>query len=113
MSVTETGARECRLFIGGRWVDAGAGRAFDDHDPYTGKVVARVAAGDRDDARRAVEAAAAAFPAWSTSPPAERQRIFLGAADELETRRDDVVSWLARETGCSFGFGMFQMGFVA
>ena len=27
-------------------------------------------------------------------------------------RRDEVVSWLARETGCTFGFGMFQMGFV-
>jgi acyl-CoA reductase-like NAD-dependent aldehyde dehydrogenase len=44
--------------------------------------------------------------------PAERQRIFLAAADILESRRDEVVSWLARETGCTFGFGMFQMGFV-
>ncbi len=23
------------------------------------------------------------------------------------------MAWLARETGCTFGFGMFQMGFVA
>src|SRR5205085_9862464 len=61
---------------------------------------------------RAVEAAAAAFPAWSQSPPAERQRIFLKAADVLEGRLDDVVEQLARETGCSFGFGMFQMSFV-
>ena len=44
--------------------------------------------------------------------PRVRQGIFLRAADALEARRDEVVSLLARETGCTFGFGMFQMGFV-
>ena len=53
-----------------------------------------------------------AAPGWAQSPPAERQRIFLAAADILESRRDEVVSWLARETGCTFGFGLFQLGFV-
>src|SRR5262249_49171746 len=54
-----------------------------------------------------------AFASWSATPPAERQRVFLKAADVLESRNDEVVGLLARETGCSFGFGMFQMGFVA
>src|SRR5262245_22276553 len=93
-------------------MDAASGSTFDDHDPFTGDVVARVPAGGRDDARRAIEAAAAAFPAWSETPPAVRQGIFLKAADALEARRDEVVSMLARETGCTFGFGMFQMTFV-
>ncbi|MGH2816819.1 MAG: aldehyde dehydrogenase family protein, partial [Actinomycetota bacterium] len=74
--------------------------------------MAKVAAGTREDARRAVEVASAAFPAWSQTPPAERQRIFLAAADILERRSDEVVGLLARETGCTYGFGMFQMGFV-
>ena len=30
----------------------------------------------------------------------------------LEGRRDEVLDLLARETGCTFGFGMFQLGFV-
>ncbi len=34
------------------------------------------------------------------------------AATILERRRDEVVALLARETGCTFGFAMFQMGFV-
>jgi acyl-CoA reductase-like NAD-dependent aldehyde dehydrogenase len=101
-----------QLFIGGEWVGAQGGRTFEDRDPFTGEVVARVAAGARDDARRAVDAAQAAFPAWSQSPPAERQRLFLKAADVLESRRDEVVALLARETGCTFGFGMFQVGFT-
>jgi acyl-CoA reductase-like NAD-dependent aldehyde dehydrogenase len=87
-------------------------RTFEDIDPYTGEVVAEVPAGGRDDARRAIEAAAAAFPGWSRTPPAERHGIFLKAADALERRQDEVVSLLARETGSTLGFGMFQMQFV-
>ena len=112
MTVVQSEIRNCRQFIGGEWVDAADGATFDDIDPYTGDVVARVPAGKREDARRAVEAAAEAFPAWSQTPPAERQRVFLKAADILETRQDEVVSWLARETGSTFGFAMFQMTFV-
>ena len=113
MTTTVNGSvRECRQFIGGHWVEAADARMFDDLDPFTGDVVARVAAGSRADARLAIDAAAAEFPAWSQTPAAERQRIFLKAADLLESRRDEIVGWLARETGCSFGFGMFQMGFV-
>jgi acyl-CoA reductase-like NAD-dependent aldehyde dehydrogenase len=113
MATVDTEIREWRQFIGGGWIDAAGGETFDDVDPFTGEAVARIPAGGREDARRAVEAAAEAFPAWSKEPPAERQRIFLQAADALERRRDEVVSWLTRETGCTFGFGMFQIGFVA
>src|SRR5437868_1101345 len=109
---TATEAREARHFIGGQWTDAAGGATFEDRDPYTGDTVATVAAGGAEDARKAIEAAAAAFPAWSATPPAERQRVFLKAADVLERRQDEVVGLLARETGCTFGFGMFQMHFV-
>ena len=107
-----TTSQEYRQFIGGDWVGAGDGGTYEDNDPFTGDVVATVPAGGAEDARRAVEAAAAAFPAWSQTPPVERQRIFLKAADLLEARQMEVVELLARETGCSFGFGMFQTIFV-
>src|SRR6476661_1688309 len=101
-----------RLFIGGDWADAEDGRTFEDRDPFNDAVVAHVAAGSRADAHRAVEAAAAAAPAWAQTPPAVRQGIFLKAAEVLESRQDEVVSLLARETGSTFGFAMFQMHFV-
>jgi acyl-CoA reductase-like NAD-dependent aldehyde dehydrogenase len=107
-----TAAQEYRQYIGGDWVAANDGGTYDDTDPFTGDVFATVAAGGEDDARRAVDAAATAFPAWSLTPPAERQRIFLKAADLLEARQMEIVESLARETGCSFGFGMFQTIFV-
>jgi acyl-CoA reductase-like NAD-dependent aldehyde dehydrogenase len=101
------------LHIGGEWTDAASGRTFEDTDPFSGDVVAIVPAGTREDARRAIEAAAKAFPDWSQTPPAMRQRIFLKAADLLESRLEDTASWLTRETGSTFGFAMFQLQFVA
>src|SRR5918992_141549 len=100
------------LHIGGEWTEASGGETFDDHDPFTSEVVATIPAGTREDAKRAIDAAAAAFPAWSQAPPAERQRTFLKAADILESRAEDVASWLTRETGATFGFAMFQLQFV-
>src|SRR5258708_5700622 len=105
-------AREVEQFIGGEWSGASGGGTFEDLDPVTGDVVALVPSGSREDAVRAISAAAGAFPEWSQSLPAQRQAIFLKAADLLEARRDEVVRQLTRATGCGFGFGMFQMGFV-
>jgi acyl-CoA reductase-like NAD-dependent aldehyde dehydrogenase len=100
-------------FIGGHWTGAVSGATFEDRDPFTGDVMAVVPASGRADAAQAIAAASDAFPEWSRSAPATRQALFLKAADILESRRDEVVGLLAKETGCGFGFGMFQMGFVA
>jgi acyl-CoA reductase-like NAD-dependent aldehyde dehydrogenase len=101
-----------RQYIGGEWTDAAEGGTFDVKDPFTGETVATAPAGGADDAARAIDAAQAAFQAWAATPPAVRQGIFLKAADVLESRSDEIVAALARETGATFGFGMFQMHFV-
>jgi acyl-CoA reductase-like NAD-dependent aldehyde dehydrogenase len=112
MATAAEAVRDYRQFIGGKWTGASSGETFEDRDPFTGETVAVVPAGGAEDARQAIDAAAAAFADWSATPPAARQAIFLKAADILESRQDEVVSMLARETGCTFGFGMFQMHFV-
>jgi len=53
--------------IGGRQVASISGRRHPDHDPWSRKVLAEVASGDDEDTRRAIEAAHAAFPAWSAT----------------------------------------------
>ena len=112
MATTANPVHEAKQFIGGAWTDAADGATYEDRDPYNDEVVAIVPAGGADDARRAIDAASAALPGWAASTPAERQAIFLKAADILESRGDEVVSMLARETGATFGFGMFQSFFV-
>lgn len=104
--------KEYKIYINGEWVSALDKEVYDDLNPYTGEVFARVPSGKRPDAKRAVDAAAAAFPLWSHGLPTERQALFLRAADILEKRRDDIVTILAEETGCTFGFAMFQAMFT-
>jgi len=112
MATVETEIVEAQQFIGGEWVPSSGGETFDDTDPFTGDIVARIPAGTREDAKNAIEAAAAASEEWGATPPAVKQQVFLKAADVLESRQDEVVSLLARESGATFGFGMFQMHFV-
>lgn len=87
------------LIINGQEVPASSGRTTSDINPWTGAVCAEVAAGTPDDVRRAVDAADAAFEAWSATKPAERRRIFLRAARLLAERTDEVVSLMAAEVG--------------
>jgi acyl-CoA reductase-like NAD-dependent aldehyde dehydrogenase len=101
--------KECRQYINGEWVESTDGRTFEDLDPYTGELIARVPAGTRDDAACAVDAAAAAFPEWASAPPEHKQRLFLHAADLIEARRDEIVETLARETGAGSVFAGFQL----
>jgi acyl-CoA reductase-like NAD-dependent aldehyde dehydrogenase len=109
---TTVSVTDVRQFIGGEWVGAASGETFEDRDPFTGELVATAPAGGAEDVAAAIAAADDAFGAWSATPPAERQRIFLKAADILEGRRDEIVALLARETGATFGMGMFQSFFV-
>ncbi|MEU4577777.1 aldehyde dehydrogenase family protein [Nonomuraea sp. NPDC023979] len=98
-------------FIDGEWAAARSGRSYPNRSPWTGEVLGAVAAGDADDADRAVDAAHRAFPGWSRLPPAERQQIFLRAADLLLARRAEVAAALAAETGCGRHFGDVQIDF--
>src|SRR5215213_9752339 len=60
------------LFVDGVWTLASDGARFDVTDPATGDLVGSVASATRDDTRRAIDAAAAALPAWAALPARER-----------------------------------------
>jgi acyl-CoA reductase-like NAD-dependent aldehyde dehydrogenase len=98
-------------FIGGRFTPSATGLEYPNHDPWTGEVMSTVAAGDAEDAKRAIEAARTAFDAWAGVPPAERQLVFLRAADALARRRAEIADLLAAETGCTPHFAAVQLNF--
>ena len=105
-------SKNYQMYIGGEWVDAANKETFEDYNPYNGEVFANVPKGKRADATRAIEAAAAAFPEWSESPPSLRRKLFNKAADIFEKRQDELVRVVAEETGSTIGIAMFQMFFV-
>jgi acyl-CoA reductase-like NAD-dependent aldehyde dehydrogenase len=103
--------RTVDLYLAGSWVPALSGRRHPDFDPWDRSVLASVASGDSEDARRAIEAADAAFPAWSARPPAQRQQVFLRAAELLAAQETEVRTLLAAETGCGRLFATMQIEF--
>ncbi|MGW0594774.1 aldehyde dehydrogenase family protein [Streptosporangium sp. NPDC002607] len=109
-----SGCRKARVehFVGGDWAPAGSGRWYPNRSPWSGEVLGEIAAGDGEDAHRAIEAASAAFGGWAGESPWRRQQIFLRAADLLEERRAEILDALAVETGCGCHFGGVQVDFA-
>jgi acyl-CoA reductase-like NAD-dependent aldehyde dehydrogenase len=108
-----TEVRTYKYFVSGEWRSAAKGQTFDDLEPFTGSVYAKVAAGGREEARLAVEAAAAAFPAWAATTPAERAKLLFKAAEIVKRRRAEIAEVLALETGSTISFATFQQDLVA
>jgi acyl-CoA reductase-like NAD-dependent aldehyde dehydrogenase len=87
------------LFIAGRSRPSSTGLRFEDVSPVTGEVYREVAAAGVEDARTAVAAAAAAFPAWAVTAPDRRRSVLLRAADLLEDEAALHRETFAQETG--------------
>src|SRR4051795_3926614 len=106
-------APEQQLLIGGEWVGAEGGGTYEKHDPYTGEPATIAAAAGVADAERAVEAAAAAFPEWSATPPGKRAELLNAAADLLGEHAPEVAQTMTEECGAVFGWGMFNCGLAS
>jgi acyl-CoA reductase-like NAD-dependent aldehyde dehydrogenase len=92
---------ETQLLIDNQARAAKTGATFERRHPTTGAVVTRAAAADVSDALAAVESASTAFATWRNSPPSERRRILLKAADALEARTPAFIEAMAAEVGAS------------
>lgn len=99
------------MYIGGDWVPAA--RTFDDLNPSDNSLYVRMPDGSAQDMRRAIEAAHAAFPAWSELRFHERARHLLNIADVWEKRQSDFVATAMAEGGGWYGKGMFEAGYVS
>ncbi len=95
---------EFGTYIGGQWVASRSGTQFDNLNPAdTSDIVGRFAASSASDAKAAVEAAAAAFPAWRTTASGKRAKILERAADYLETHAARFADEMTREQGKPIG----------
>ncbi|QCI96741.1 aldehyde dehydrogenase family protein [Agrobacterium larrymoorei] len=83
--------------IGGEWIGSDTSKNINPSD--TNEVVGLYAQATADDAKQAIAAAKAAFPAWSRSGILERHAILKKTADEILARKDELGALLAREEG--------------
>jgi acyl-CoA reductase-like NAD-dependent aldehyde dehydrogenase len=85
-------------YINGEW--RSGGQTFENRNPAnTDEVVGLFVKGSAKDVADAADAAAAAFPGWSTTNGPARGNILYKAADILDRRFDQVAADMTREEG--------------
>jgi succinate-semialdehyde dehydrogenase/glutarate-semialdehyde dehydrogenase len=85
-----------QCYVDGRWTGRGEDAVV---DPATGQTIALVPRLGAQVAREAVEAAARAFPAWSTKTGKERAAILRRWCDLMLANRDDLALIMTSEQG--------------
>ena len=85
--------------INGHFVSSDSGETYPVHNPSTGALIAEVASCGASETRRAIEAADAAFKAWSRKTAKERSALLLAWRDELIAHKSDLARILSTEQG--------------
>ena len=96
-------------FVAGEWVD-GAGITRNVNPSNTNDIVGEYAKADKAQTVRAIEAAKAAFPAWSRSTPQERFDALNRVSVEILSRKDELGRILAREEGKTLPEAIGEVG---
>ncbi len=99
-------------YIGGVFRAGRSTHTWDDRDPYTSKILAKLALADTSDLEEAYRSASEAQIHWAQSRPAERGAIFLAAVRILDARREELLSWLITEAGSTRQKATAELHFV-
>ena len=89
-----------KLYINGQWRTPLSAKFEEIINPANNKVYARVPMANEQDVNSAIEAARAAFPAWSQTSASQRADYINAAADELDNRSDELVEVISKTMGC-------------
>jgi len=98
LTLTRTDLIRNANYIAGEWT-AAAGPLLDVTDPATGNVIARVPDSGATEARAALDAAHAAFPAWRKVPAKQRAQIIKRWNDLVLAHQDDLGKLISLEQG--------------
>ena len=88
-----------QCYVDGAWVDADSGGKIEVTNPATGEVIGTVPQAGAAETRRAIEAAAAAFPAWAAKTAKERAAILRRWNDLMLANVDDLATLMTAEQG--------------
>lgn len=88
-----------KMFIAGEWVDAYSGKTADAVNPSTGQLIETFPLGDREDARRAIDAADVGSEKAASMPAHARSRILLKVAEIMERHIDEMARLISLNVG--------------
>ena len=101
------------LWIGGKWCKSSDNQRFDVIDPATEKVIASVASATVEDAKRAVDAAQEAFPAWAAKKPRERAEILRKAFEIIMRDAERFAKLITLENGKALSDSRGEIAYAA
>ncbi len=99
MQLTNPALLQSGLFINNQWLPAHNNGQFEVCNPADGSLVASVANATEKETVQAIEAAAAAFRAWSTQPAKDRAAILKKWHQLILDNADDLALLLTTEQG--------------
>ncbi|MGN8080736.1 NAD-dependent succinate-semialdehyde dehydrogenase [Variovorax sp. 22077] len=102
-----------RMLIGTDWREAADARRLEVSDPATDAIFASVPDGTAADARAAVDAAHAAFPAWRAVPAKQRAQILKRWNDLVMAHQEDLGRLISREQGKPLAEGRGEVAYAA
>ncbi|MBB4658130.1 aldehyde dehydrogenase family protein [Parvularcula dongshanensis] len=87
-----------QLWIAGKWRQ-GSGEPTDNKNPWTGETLFSYGTATRDDVDEALRASKAAQAEWAALPPAARAASMAKMVEIIESRSDELMDWIVRESG--------------
>ncbi len=88
-----------QAYVDGKWIDAEGGATVAVTDPATGKQIGTVPKMGTNDARRAIEAADRAWPAWRAQTAAARAKLMRRWFDLIVANADELALLMTTEQG--------------
>jgi len=99
LKLNDSSLLRTRAFVGGHWQDAAGGGTVPVTNPATGEALGTVPDCGATEARAAIEAAAAALPAWRARPARERATLLRKLHDLMLANQDDLARLMTAEQG--------------
>jgi succinate-semialdehyde dehydrogenase/glutarate-semialdehyde dehydrogenase len=101
------------LYINGEWREAASGRRFESRDPASGKVLDSVADAGVEDVRAAIDAADAAFEAWSGLTAYQRAGYLMAAHRLMLERQEALARLMTEEQGKPLRMARTEVAYAA
>ena len=101
------------MYINGTWASAPANASFEILNPATGAVITTVPDGGAEAARAAIDAAAAAFPAWRDATAYHRAEVLMRAHALMLERQEALAKVLTEEQGKPLRAAMTEVKYAA
>ncbi len=102
MILTSTSVISVANYINGQWVESDSTSRMEVVNPATGEVIAQTPDSTPSEIKVAIDAAAAAYPAWRRTPPEDRIQPLFKLKMLLEDHIDELGHIITLENGKTF-----------